>query len=173
MSFARRFAERVLRAILRRAPDDSRDWANAVLRELDFIESDWTALLWAIGGAFAMIRYSLPRWLKRRLGDSRHGKTLTIVNIHKKAAGVATEGGMAAVVALCATGLVQLVLHRFPGWDSPISWWLGIVIVPEIIFMIGAIALWRKQKPVAVGLLLLGITLVTHFAIHAASVRNR
>ena len=29
--------------------DESREWASAMLRELDFVDSDWEALLWALG----------------------------------------------------------------------------------------------------------------------------
>jgi hypothetical protein len=64
MSTVRRFASKVLRVVIRHASDESRDWANAMLRELDFIESDWAALLWALGSTTAISRHGVPRGLK-------------------------------------------------------------------------------------------------------------
>jgi hypothetical protein len=45
----RRFATRTLEAVVRRARPGVREWGEAMLREMDFIESDWEALYWAIG----------------------------------------------------------------------------------------------------------------------------
>jgi hypothetical protein len=36
-------------AVVRRAQPAVREWGAAMLREMDFIESDWAALFWAIG----------------------------------------------------------------------------------------------------------------------------
>jgi hypothetical protein len=40
MGAPRTLAARLLRAVVRLAPAESRDWAAAMLRELDFIEGD-------------------------------------------------------------------------------------------------------------------------------------
>ena len=61
MSTVRRFAAKLLRPVICHAPDESQDWANAMLRELDFIESDWAALLWALGSTTAIFRHGVPR----------------------------------------------------------------------------------------------------------------
>jgi hypothetical protein len=50
MTFRRRLALKIMRAVVRVAPPRAQDWALAILRELDLIESDWTALGWALGG---------------------------------------------------------------------------------------------------------------------------
>jgi hypothetical protein len=55
MSATRRLASKLLRAILRHSSADSQEWANAMLRELDFIENDWAALFWALE---ARLRFS-------------------------------------------------------------------------------------------------------------------
>jgi hypothetical protein len=39
-----------------------------MLSELDFIESDWAALFWALGSARAIFKYSIPRLLRAGLG---------------------------------------------------------------------------------------------------------
>jgi heme/copper-type cytochrome/quinol oxidase subunit 4 len=46
---------RTLNAVIRRAPPEMREWGTAMLREMDFIESDWDALVWAFGGAKSVI----------------------------------------------------------------------------------------------------------------------
>jgi hypothetical protein len=49
MTNLRRFALKILNVTVRLASPGARDWANAMSRELDFIENDWTALRWAVG----------------------------------------------------------------------------------------------------------------------------
>jgi hypothetical protein len=49
MTTARRLALRILNIVVRFASPGAQDWAKAMLREMDFIENDWTALLWALG----------------------------------------------------------------------------------------------------------------------------
>jgi hypothetical protein len=33
-----------------------------MLRELDFIEGDWSALFWALGSAAAVVRHAASNW---------------------------------------------------------------------------------------------------------------
>ncbi len=63
LTVIRRFAARVLNATIRRARPDVRGWAQAMLREMDFIESDWSALSWAIGSVRSV--RSASRWKGR------------------------------------------------------------------------------------------------------------
>jgi hypothetical protein len=44
----RGLASAILTAAVRRASLGVREWGTAMLREMDFVESDWAALLWAI-----------------------------------------------------------------------------------------------------------------------------
>jgi hypothetical protein len=64
---ARTWAEKLLQAMLRLAPEERRPWVEAMLRELDFIGldekgGDWAALFWALGCTGAMLRDSLRGW---------------------------------------------------------------------------------------------------------------
>jgi len=52
----RRLASWWLGVVAKHTPDESRRWAEAMLRELDFIESDWAALWWATGSTGAIVR---------------------------------------------------------------------------------------------------------------------
>jgi hypothetical protein len=52
----RRLASAILSASVRRAPPAVREWGNAMLREMDFVEGDWAALFWALGSATALFK---------------------------------------------------------------------------------------------------------------------
>ena len=62
MGTPRNLAARLLTAVLRYAPPESREWASAMLRELDFIEGDWPAFFWALGSAAAIARHAASNW---------------------------------------------------------------------------------------------------------------
>ena len=49
MALTRRLALKILNLTTQLASPGARDWANAMFREMDFIENDWTSLRWAIG----------------------------------------------------------------------------------------------------------------------------
>ena len=44
-------ASAIFAAVIRRASPAARQWGTAMQREMDFIESDWAALFWALGSA--------------------------------------------------------------------------------------------------------------------------
>src|SRR5579864_9722430 len=56
MRFVRRVATFVLNVTVRCARDD--DWTRAMRNEMQFISNDWSALLWALGSAAAILRTS-------------------------------------------------------------------------------------------------------------------
>ena len=49
MSAPRKIAIKLMSAVVRYSSDESREWASAMLQELDFIDSDWEALFWTLG----------------------------------------------------------------------------------------------------------------------------
>ena len=171
MSATRRLAAKLLRAVARLASSDGQDWANAMLRELDFIVSDWAALFWALGSTTAIFRHSVPRGLRSWLGprfDQKEG--LMKESMGKKTVGVISGIVIALAVAGCAYGTVWLLFYLFPAWDlGPVPWWLPMIVLPEIIFIVAAVALWRKRRFMAVGILLSAVTLGTHFIIHVTT----
>src|SRR5260370_25872989 len=154
MSTVRRLASKLLRIVIRHSSDESQDWANAMLRELDFIESDWAALLWALGSTTAIFRHCLPRGLKAWFGKLfvQQGE---LKNIGKQAAGVGSGAVIAVgILAVSAFGLVRLSLFLFPTWDVgrvPWAQWLAVIAIPETIFIVAALALWRRRRTKAAG----------------------
>jgi hypothetical protein len=171
MSVTRRLALRLLHAVARHASPESQDWANAMLRELDFIENDWAALFWALGSTTAIFRHFIPRGLRSWFGKRLNRKeTLMKESIGKKAVGVTSGIVIALAVAGCAYGIVWLLFYLFPAWDlGPMPWWLVVIVMPEIIFIVATVALWRKRRLMAVGILLSAVTLGTHFIIHVTT----
>ena len=58
-AFLQRLAVCVLRAGIRLAPSDTREWGNAMLAELQHIEGNWAAMAWALGGASVLAKHAL------------------------------------------------------------------------------------------------------------------
>jgi hypothetical protein len=142
-----------------------------MLRELDFIESDWAALFWALGSTAAIFRHSvrggLRAWLEKRRDQSQG---LPKESIGKKAAGVASGIVIVLAVTFFAFALVRQLFYAFPAWDlGSMPWWVAMIVIPEIIFLVTAVALWRKRRSMATGILLSAIVLVVHFVVHAAT----
>jgi hypothetical protein len=159
----------LLQRVARRPLGDGDAWAAAMLRELDFIESDWAALFWAIGSTTAIFRRWIPRALSTRFARLLGQEDGAISqSFGRKTAGIAVGVGMAIGVIAIALGLVSLLLYLFPKWDAYAFPWVGVIIVPEIVFIFAVIAVWSKRRFVAVGILLSAVTLATHFLIHIA-----
>jgi len=169
MSAIRRLASRLLGAAVRHSSSDSQEWVRAMLGELDYIESDWAALFWALGSARAIFKYSIPRQLQTWLGPRSNEEEGTLKHMRRTAAGTLAGIGIAVGVLVSAFGLVRLLLVIFPaptlkGVESVQM--LAVIVVPETIFVVAAVALWRKRRPMAVGLVLSAVTLVAHVVVH-------
>jgi len=143
-----------------------------MLRELDFIESDWAALFWALGSTTAIFRQRSTRGLKALFGKSSEREGEHMNNIGKKAVGVVSGFVVASLLVVGAFALLILSSRLFPalGLDH-LEWthWLTVIVMPEMIFIIAAVKLWNKRRSVAAGILLSAITLITHFVIHVAA----
>jgi hypothetical protein len=169
----RRLASRLLGAAVRHSSSESQEWARAMLSELDFIESDWAALFWALGSARAIFKYSIPRQLHAWLGkrwSQQEGPMLK--HIRRNAAGTLSGIGIAVGVLVAAFGLVRLLLVIFPGSTLrgvESAEMLAVIVVPETIFVVAAVALWRKRRPMAVGLVLSAVILVAHVVVHVTT----
>ena len=93
-------------------------------------------------------------------------------DIGKRAVGVASGVAIAFTLVLCAVGLLFLTAYLFPslGLDH-LEWthWLTVIVIPEAIFIVAIVRLWRKRGPLAMGILLSAVVLAVHFAIHVAT----
>ena len=170
MSITRRLASRMLTIIIRHSSSESQLWGNAMLRELDFIEGDRAALFWAFGGTVALCRHSVTSQL-RSLGDRHFNETFQIKRVAKKTTGIVSGVVVAgSVLAICVGILIGLI--RFASWqdtNARLADRLLIVVIPETLYAVGIITLWRRRKSVALGILLAGVILITHAMIHFAT----
>ena len=165
MGAPRRLAAGILKAAIRVAPEASREWAAAMLRELDFVEGDWAALLWALGSTTVILRHAVIAWREWLKGTKK--EEVGMNNTGKKALGVGL--GMLSALALvgCTFAMLRIISLVFPGLEhSPWAYWLAVMIVPEAIFVGATIALWRKRGPVAAGILATGLMMALHVAVH-------
>jgi hypothetical protein len=170
MGAPRKLAAGLLRAVLRLAPSESSGWAYAMLRELDFIESDWAALFWALGSTAALLRHAANGWGARL--RSKLQKEADMNSTGKKAMGVGLGAFSALMLAGCAFAILRIAAILFPGLHlehSDWAFWLVVIIVPEAIFVAAAVMLWRKRGPVAAGILTLGLVLALHLGVHLAT----
>jgi hypothetical protein len=170
MSMARRLASKLLGVAVRHSSPDSQQWAVAMLGELDFIQSDWAALFWALGSARAIFKYSFPRQLLTWLG--KRGEGPVVKHIRSNAAGTLSGVGIAVAVLAAAFLLVKLLLVFFPASTLKEVEWaelLAVIVLPETIFVVAAVALWRKRRPIAVGLVFSAVILVAHVVVHVTT----
>ncbi|MFC5863552.1 hypothetical protein ACFPT7_14695 [Acidicapsa dinghuensis] len=170
MSRIRTVARNLLAAVVRRAPGISEEWAEAMLRELDYIPGEWESLFWSLGSAAAILRQSacaLRAWLLKLPAPQEKSMNSTT----RKTLGVLTGMGLALALAFAAFGLVVFTNLLVPSLHlDRIEWThvLFIVILPEIIFIAAAVRLWRTRTPVAAGILITAVALATHVLMHFA-----
>jgi hypothetical protein len=165
MGAPRKMAARLLGAMLRLAPDGSRDWAAAMLAELDFIDGEWAALFWALGSAAAILRHAASLWkagLKRKTNQEA-----AMNDTGRKALGVGL-GVLSAVMLLgCAFAILRITGFLFPGFEhSGLANWLAVLAVPEALLVVATVFLWRRRGPVAAGILATALVTALHLAVH-------
>jgi hypothetical protein len=148
MMSPRTLAEGLLTALRRRASSETESWATAMLRELDHVDGDWSALWWALGGAAAL-------WRADALSIKRVGETTV---------GVLSGAIMAAgIMAICLATVVSLPHMSWPQLARSSALERGLVLVGlETVCLIVAAVLWRHRRSVATGALVAGPTLFLH-----------
>ena len=57
MSLIREVAGGISRFVVRHASPGSKEWAEGLAREADFVESDWKALAWSLGSMRVLLSY--------------------------------------------------------------------------------------------------------------------
>jgi hypothetical protein len=170
MGAPRRLAEKLLAAIVSLAPSGSRDWAQAMLRELDFIRGDWAALFWALGSAAAICRHvagGWRSWFKRRTTN----EVKLMNSTGKRALGVGMGALSALMLVGCTFALLRITDLMFPAMGiAHKEWthWLAVIVIPDAIFIVAAIALWKRKGPVAAGILTAGLMMALHLVVHLA-----
>jgi hypothetical protein len=184
MGVARTVAEKLLRAMLRYAPEERRAWVEAMLRELDFIGLDskwgeWAALSWALGCTTVIFRECLRGWgiwlwkqFASLLGIRPNEEGNKMNSTGKKTLGVLSGIGIALAFGVGMFLLRNVIADMLLAVGVPRTMWSHIfsVILPtELIVIFAAILLWRRKRaPVAVGLLVPALLMGAHLVIFLA-----
>jgi len=59
VAYPRRIAAQLLRFAIWIAPHETLDWGQGMLSELNHVQGNWTALIWAVGGASVLAKHAL------------------------------------------------------------------------------------------------------------------
>src|SRR5580658_5380747 len=59
VAFPRSVAIALLRFAIWIAPHDTHDWGHGMLSELNHVEGNWSALIWAFGGAGVLAKHAM------------------------------------------------------------------------------------------------------------------
>jgi hypothetical protein len=163
MSPIRGVARRVLHFVVRLAPTRVRSWGDAMIVEMDHIDDDWAAMLWALGSTLALCRCSLIehlRNLRSLLVDEMSARRRATHLINSILSGV----GVAVVILIISMLTLTSLKHAY--WVEPsqarFAKLLFAVVVPDGLCLLAALALWRPQRRLTSGILAAGATLGAH-----------
>jgi hypothetical protein len=179
MGAPRNLARRLLRATLQFAPPNCREWAEAMLSELEFIEGEWPALFWALGCTTAIFRQCLLEWgaqfgkqLGNLLGIRQTKEENKMNSAGKKTLGVLSGAGIALALGVGMFFLAHPIADMLQAVGIQKSMWshLFSVLVPtEVVLIIAAVLLWKRRAPVSVGILVTCAVMAIHVAVTLAS----
>jgi hypothetical protein len=138
-----------------------------MLREVDFVDSDWDALTWALGSTAAICRHSLLQ----RLTNWRRSAGRDTWLPRRSARWISSVApGMAVAVIIWAICVAVLSALEHTSWFAPsdvkVVERLFIIAIPEAVYLLGAVALWRRHRRAASGILAAGAILITHGIMH-------
>jgi hypothetical protein len=134
-----------------------------MIGEMDHIDDEWDALLWALGGTLALCRCSLIEYLRnlRNLFADEVPAQRKATHLIKSI----LSGVGVAVVVLIISMLTLTTLQR-AYWVEPsqarLAQLLFAVVIPDALCLLAALALWRPQRRLASGILAAGAALGAH-----------
>ena len=174
MAIIRKLALRFLLAVMAHSSADRKEWGNAMLRELDFVETDWEGLIWVLGSAVVLLRYAVPDSVRALVAKGvglwqQQSLQRMLGNAFELTIGLLVSAG---VLFGSVYGLRFLAPLLFPDWHVEDRSWaqcLAVIFVPEAIFASGAVVLWWRRRVVAKGILLGALTLLAHFVVYVTT----
>ena len=163
MSPIRDVARRVLHFVVRLAPPRTRSWGEAMIGEMDHIDDEWDALLWALGGTLALCRCSLIEHL-RNLRNLLAAEVPAQKEAKHLIKSILSGVGVAGVVLIIS--MLTLTTLQRTYWVEPsqarFAQLLFAVVVPDGLCLLAALALWRPQRRLTSGILAAGAALGAH-----------
>ena len=163
MSPIRDVARRVLHFVVRLAPPRTRSWGEAMIGEMDHIDDEWDALLWALGGTMALCRCSLIEHL-RNLRNLLAAEVPAQKEAKHLIKSILSGVGVAGVVLIIS--MLTLTTLQRTYWVEPsqarFAQLLFAVVVPDGLCLLAALALWLPQRRLTSGILAAGAALGAH-----------
>lgn len=137
MTRLRKLAIKISDTVIRRSPSAFKDWARATRREIEFIESDWAALGWALGSWKMAARCQhapltsmseVPRAARNFLREIRGSAVMTLFSLlvmsywfsgvfRNTVAGRQTRLGWGLVLGMLVYIVCEAIAFR--GWSLP------------------------------------------------------
>lgn len=164
----RAFARWLLGWVVRLTPEESRDWALAMLEELEYVEGDWEALWWAFGSMVAIAQLVERGCLHSCAVYAEKWREQVMEHMGKKA-GLLAVGAVGTVVLMASVlGFQALGTMLFPGFQIPQGMMhvVTVILIPGLICGAIGIWIWRKFKPLALGIFLSLAFFGAHIAVH-------
>jgi hypothetical protein len=135
MTFARRVAGKISRAVVRYASPGCKEWAEGLAREAEFISSDWVALWWAMGSTKVLFnRREAPL---RSLAD--------VAGRARRFSEVQRRGGTSNCLPLLFAFIYLLRLRDSGGGLETLGCWL--VIVGGLLMGVAGLVRWQQRIP--------------------------
>ena len=179
MGAPRSLARKLLRAALQFASPACREWAEAMLSELEYIEGEWPALFWALGCTTAIFRQCVLEWstqlgnqLGRFLGIRQTKEESKMNSTGKKTLGVLSGVGIALALGVGAFFLRDVIADMLQAVGIQRSMWshlLSVLMPTEVVLIIAAVLLWKRRAPVSIGILVTCAVMAIHVAVTLAS----
>ena len=147
----------MLDAAIRRAGPGAREWGEAMRREMDFIESDWDALLWAMGSVRSVASASREERSGEMTGERMNrvsGRVVTGLSVLALLTVISgyfqppqpDEGAAAHIFQLAIVLIVPAILLFFVtvDWQKPLRN-LRALVVPGAALVLAFAALYYLE----------------------------
>jgi len=163
MSPIRDVARRVLHFVVRLAPPRTRSWGEAMIGEMDHIDDEWDALLWALGGTMALCRCSLIEHLRnlRNLLAAEVPAQKEAKHLIKSILSGVGVAGVVLIISMLTLSTLQRTYWVEPS-QARFAQLLFAVVVPDGLCLLAALALWLPQRRLTSGILAAGAALGAH-----------
>ncbi|HEV2646475.1 MAG TPA: hypothetical protein VGU46_08945 [Acidobacteriaceae bacterium] len=129
MSFLRKVAVRVTEFTMRHASAGSREWAKGLACEVEFIESDWRALAWAVGST-------------RVLLDRRGVRAGSDQDVKPKAIRIYDFNFLIWYFPMAWDSVASILKARSP-WDRTSAYLVGLAVAN---WGVTSILDWRRKR---------------------------
>ena len=122
----RRAAASVMESAIRIAPEDAREWGQAMRRELDSVEGAWAAVEWSLGGAGVLMKRALAvLFVRAREGELlSDGLFARRVSLRRTALVAGGAFALAALVFFAAPPFRQGLGISLAAWAQLTDSWM-------------------------------------------------